>query len=165
MIKEPTPKKKKTGTTYRNLMLAYAAANKLTVVDADKPTTVTVTADHIVRAKKRDSLNCAFAEACKASPEINTSMAFFTRGVAYVRRGQKIVRYLLGEKATREIVSFDRSKIMAPDTYTLKAPKPSQRKGYKKPTGPRKTKGRPARVSSAMVRTADDVSLKKLIAQ
>lgn len=160
-MKKKTERKR----TYANLMNQYAAINGLKVVDATHDTKVTVTADHIVRAKKKDSQNCAFAEACKASPTLKPEMAFFTRGVGYIHRGNKLVRYILNERATREIVSFDRSKIMEPGVYTLRAPSLSRKSGARnrKPTGPHRKKGKRITVQSAMVRRADDVEISALL--
>lgn len=82
---------------------------KLDVFDAD-----------IEQSLRKNSKCCAFARAAKRKPGVRA--AYFFRTTAWLEYDRKIVRFMLPPSVQKEIVSFDRSRVMAPGTYQLSAP-------------------------------------------
>jgi hypothetical protein len=86
--------------------------------DAKKPLLLEVRKVDVTKAVQKNSKCCGFARACKRIPHVRA--AYFFRSTAWVEYDDgKIVRYILPPSVQKEIVSFDRSKIMAPGTYQL----------------------------------------------
>lgn len=96
---------------------------KLAQVDAKTPTTVVVTQSDIVKAKSRNSKCCAFALAGKRKPGVVDAYFFLT--TAYFEYKDQMVRYKLPPSVQKEIISFDRAKIVSPGSYQLTPPAPS----------------------------------------
>jgi hypothetical protein len=88
-------------------------------VDAQKPLTVNVTARDIKLAKAKNSKECALARAVKR--EYPVKAAYFLRTTAWLEYPTKMVRYRLPQSVQKEIVSFDRNKMMSTGNYTLAA--------------------------------------------
>lgn len=93
---------------------------KLAQVDAPKPITIVVTQNDIVNAKSRHSKCCAFALAAKRKPGVHDAFFFLT--TAYLEYKDQMVRYKLPPSVQKEIISFDRAKIVAPGAYQLAPP-------------------------------------------
>ena len=96
---------------------------KLAMVEAPSPTTVVVTQNDIVNAKAKNSKSCAFSLAARRKPGVVGAYFFLT--TAYLQYKDQMVRYKLPPSVQKEIVSFDRSKIVAPGSYQLVPPAPS----------------------------------------
>jgi len=102
-----------------------AAEQNLKIVEARAPLTVEVDKGDIKKALKKNARCCAFARAAKrGQPEIKN--AYFFRCTAYLEYADRMVRYHLPPSVQKEIVSFDRAKIMAPGTYQLSPKTKSQ---------------------------------------
>lgn len=110
-----------------------------TVVDATKNVTFQVTAEDSRKGNRKESDNCALAEACKREYD----GAIISRHTAYLIKGTRATRYEVPEAVAREIVSFDRHHDFAPGTYKLNRPTPSNRIGADpRPAGGRDSKGK-----------------------
>lgn len=115
-------------TSLRNVQKFYPEVT--TVRDADEDIQIEVTNRDSNSATVRNHKNCALAVACKRKTHADgVIMAVKT---AYVVKGTEAVRYSLPERASREIVSFDRQGGFEAGEYTLKVPSLSQRLGLKK---------------------------------
>ena len=98
--------------------------HELEEVDAQKPLTVNVTARDIKLAKAKNSKECALARAVKR--QYSCKAAYFLRTTAWLEYPNKMVRYRLPQSVQKEIVSFDRSKMMSTGEYRLTTPEPQQ---------------------------------------
>lgn len=89
----------------------------LPIEDGRDRVLVTVTATDVLKAKKADSKDCALSRATMRLPNVNA--AYFFRSTAFIEYPDRIVRFALPPSVQKEIVSFDRSQIMAPGVYQL----------------------------------------------
>lgn len=105
----------------------HAKEQNLRIVDSRKPLIVDLRKSDITEATQKNSKDCAFARACKKQKGVRA--AYFFRSTAYLEFDDRLVRYLLPTSVQKEIVSFDRSKVMAPGTYQLTPPAKSTRMG------------------------------------
>jgi hypothetical protein len=94
-----------------------AHERELEEVDAKKPLAVEVTARDIKLAKAKNSKECALARAVKRSMPVKA--AYFLRTTAWLEFEDKMVRYRLPPSVQKEIVSFDRNKMMSTGEYVL----------------------------------------------
>jgi len=95
--------------------------------DAKEALMLVVKPIDVASASKKDPTCCGFAQACKRTKKADA--AWFFRSTAWLQKGKKLLRYLLPESMTREIISFDRNHTMEPGTYRLAPPPPSQTLG------------------------------------
>lgn len=95
--------------------------------DARKPLTIILTKPDISNAKQKNSKCCAFARAAKRQFQVKN--AYFFRSTAWLEYEDRLVRYALPQSVQKEIVSFDRTKVMAPGTYQLSKPSPHKQFG------------------------------------
>jgi hypothetical protein len=102
-----------------------AQERELEEVDADDSLSLVVTARDIKLAKAANSKECALARACKR--ELHVKAAYLLRTVAWLEYPDKMVRYRLPQSVQKEIVSFDRSKMMSTGEYTLAPVAPMKR--------------------------------------
>jgi|SRR5208337_1014208 len=102
-------------------------------VDAVKPLVVEVTARDIKLAKAKNSKECALARAVKRTMPVKA--AYFLRTIAWLEFPSKMVRYRLSHSVQKEIVSFDRNKMMSTGEYVLSPVSPTQ--AHKPRTKPR----------------------------
>ncbi len=105
-----------------------AESKNIPIRDADAPLILEVTKSDITRATQKNSRCCAYARACKRS-QLGAGLkeAFFFRSTAYLEYGDRMVKYALPPSVQKEIVSFDRAKVMAPGVYKISPPSKSQR--------------------------------------
>lgn len=99
------------------------------VTDADEDLEVEVTSRDLKTSKKKDHAGCALAVAAQTHIKKCTG-AVVSASTAYIIKGTEATRYLIPERARKEIVSFDRGATFEPGDYTLKAPKQSSRLGH-----------------------------------
>ena len=88
------------------------------VVDALRPLEITVNDSDSNHSKPLSVDECALAQACARTFD----GAIIGIKTAYMIKGNKATRYVLGESITREIVTFDRHKDFAGGIYRLLAP-------------------------------------------
>lgn len=88
--------------------------------DAKSNLAIELRDDDIKNSKLRNSKECAFARACKRAKVADK--AYFFRSTAWLEKDGKLTRYMLPQSMQKEIVSFDRSRIMAPGVYEIKRP-------------------------------------------
>ena len=81
----------------------------------------------IAKSKVGNSRECAFARACKRAKVADA--AYFFRSTAWLEKGGKLTRYMLPPSMQKEIVSFDRARVMAPGVYKISKPCKSQKMG------------------------------------
>lgn len=98
----------------------------LRIIDARQPLELELSRTDITQAIRKNSKDCAFATACKR--QFKARAAYFFRTTAWLEYPDKMVRYILPQSMQKEIVSFDRSKIMAPGVYQLSKPTVSDSK-------------------------------------
>lgn len=105
--------------------------NNLKIVDAKRDLIVEVK-NCDTKAARKAPQHCAFAQACKRQ-EKNIGAAVFLRSMAYIQRGDKLVRYRIPSSVSKEIVAFDRGGKLEPGEYYLRKITPSYtRTGYSK---------------------------------
>ncbi len=104
-------------STYISKLAREQALRK---VDARKPLRIERTQADIDKALMKNSKCCAFARATKRMYKVEN--AYFFRTAAWLQYSDRLVRYLLPPSVQKEIVSFDRSKIMAVGVYQLSPP-------------------------------------------
>lgn len=90
------------------------------VVDAKRDLSVSLTKRDVTTAKRKDHNGCAMVEACRRMPEVE-GVIVSTR-TAYLVKGEVATRFLVPERVTREITSFDRGADFAVGDYRLKKP-------------------------------------------
>jgi hypothetical protein len=110
------------------------------IVNAREPLVLQVKDIDVNMAQERNSKCCAFVRACERQLAIEA--AFFFRTTAYLEYEDKLVKYQLPQSVQKEIVSFDRSKIMQPGVYQLSKPFKSTSPAAVKKRDARKPKGR-----------------------
>lgn len=93
-------------------------------IDAVKPLAIEVTARDIKLAKAKNSKECALARAVKRTKPVKA--AYFLRTIAWLEYEDKMVRYRLSQGVQKEIVSFDRNKMMSTGEYILSPVSPTQ---------------------------------------
>lgn len=97
--------------------------NVTRVVDANRNVQVEVTASDSKLSKPKAPDSCAMAKAfCRTHDGAIVSLA-----VAYLIDGNKAVRYRVPGSVSRELVSFDRSHVFSPGSYSLYAPVSTER--------------------------------------
>ena len=100
---------------------------ELEEVDAQKPLAIEVTARDIKLAKAQNSKECALSRAVKRAMPVKA--AYFLRTTAWLEFSDRMVRYRLPQSVQKEIVSFDRNKMMSVGEYVLSPVEPqTQRK-------------------------------------
>src|SRR5262245_22914328 len=92
----------------------------LPIIEATEPVFIGVAADDIRKAKMKNSKCCAFSRAAQKEPGVRA--AYFFRSIAFIEYPDRIVRYALPASARTELLSFDRSGVMAPGEYRLAPP-------------------------------------------
>jgi hypothetical protein len=100
-----------------------ARKKRIPIIQATRPIILGVAADDIRKASAKNSKCCAFSRA--ASKEPGVIAAYFFRSTAFLEYADRLVQYGLPPSVRHEIVSFDRSGIMAPGTYQLSKVSPS----------------------------------------
>jgi len=100
-----------------NFVLTRAGRLGLKVLEASKTLRLEVTQEDVDSAVCKNSKCCAFSRAARRLPKVKA--AYFFRTTAYIEYQKKVVRYLLPMGVQKEIVSFDRAKIVAPGEYWL----------------------------------------------
>ena len=114
--------------------------NGLPVIDSTRDLNVDVQVRDIKQAKKNDPGNCAIAKAIKRETGKDAKV-FLTR--TYVKEKDHWERYTTPLRASREIVSFDRSQQFDPGNYKVNCPGTGQtlryQRGYQRPRKTRKT--------------------------
>lgn len=95
----------------------YAKKNNLKIVDSKSQLRLEIRPDDVVKATQKNSKCCAFACAAKRVPKVKA--AYFFRSTAWLEYADRLVRYNLPPSVQKEIVSFDRSKVVATGTYTI----------------------------------------------
>lgn len=133
----------------------YARENNIEILDASAPLTLEVKRGDITKALAKNSKCCAYARAAKRLPDVER--AYFFRSTAYLEYPDKMVRYRLPPSVQKEIVSFDRAKVMAPGRYQLSIARPSDeigavRKRSKKQQQKEKAAGRSPRGTTSIKR-------------
>jgi len=98
---------------------------KLRKIDARTPLRIEVRANDVQKAKQKNSKCCAFAKAAQRLPDVKA--AYFFLSTAWLEYDDKLVRYSLPPSMQKEIVSFDRSKVMAPGVYQVVPPSKTAR--------------------------------------
>ena len=98
---------------------------ELKKTDARSSLSLEVMAKDVKASVQKNSKCCAFARAAKRMPGVKA--AYFFRSTAWLQYEDKLVRYMLPPSVQKEIVSFDRSKVMAPGVYQLAKPSKSTR--------------------------------------
>jgi hypothetical protein len=103
------------------------------VVDATKPTQISVSQDDARKGKTKDPAKCAAANAIVRILK-DAKSARVHLGRTYIEYPDKWVRYITPAALKIEIVSFDRGNKAEYSTgeYTLYAPPPSDRLGARK---------------------------------
>lgn len=94
-------------------------------VDARAALKLEVMSNDVKASVQKNSKCCAFARAAKRMPGVKA--AYFFRSTAWLEYEDKLVRYTLPPSVQKEIVSFDRSKVMAAGVYQLSKPQKSTR--------------------------------------
>lgn len=97
----------------------------LKVKDAKEPLEIVVTKRDITLATQKNAKCCAYARAAKRTCP-GVTAAYFFRSTAYLEYPDRMERYALPPSVQKEIVSFDRAKMMAPGTYQISSPRDSR---------------------------------------
>lgn len=88
--------------------------------DADSNITIEVTRQDDKVSRRMDHAGCALAVACKR--KFHADGVIISRTMAYMVKGDEAIRFDVPERATREIISFDRGGEFAPGEYHLNKP-------------------------------------------
>src|SRR6267378_3742326 len=101
----------------------------LPLVDAPvgKDLEIEVTRHDVNGSRQNDPAQCAAAKATSRLLKTEVEV-HLTR--TYVKDHKRWVRYITPAAIAREIVSFDRSSVFEPGSYTLKSPHKSMRLGF-----------------------------------
>lgn len=103
----------------------------LPVIDAKRPITITVNANDIARADKKEPADCAVARACRR--ELHAKEVRVHLGRVYVRTTpDKWTRYMTPKSMRAEIISFDRGGTFEPGEFHLSPPSPTKRASGKR---------------------------------
>jgi hypothetical protein len=103
------------------------------VKDADGDLTLCVTANDVKESKRKQHDGCALAVRMKR--EFEADGVIVGVNTAYVIKDKVATRYKVTERASREIVSFDRGASFEPGTYKLKKPTRPLGEGHNHPRG------------------------------
>lgn len=104
----------------------------LPVVDAGRPTILTITAGDIRAGKPGDPTCCAAALACMR--QLGASAALVHMARIYVKFGKKWVRYHTPGSIRSEVIAFDRRSSFKPGDYKLNPLQPSKTTGRQQGT-------------------------------
>ena len=99
------------------------------IADARANVKVEVTKHDATVATRKAHKICAMAVACKR--KLNLDGVLISMGTAYLVKGKKATRFHMTQRASREIVSFDRGSGFAAGEYELRRPGPSSRLGMR----------------------------------
>ena len=91
------------------------------VTDAKLPINIEVLKRDINSSAVRNHKECAFAQACKRTKQIDG--AIIALKVAYLIKDGQAVRYSIPESLSREIVAFDRNGAFEAGDYRLESPR------------------------------------------
>jgi hypothetical protein len=97
------------------------------VADARANINVEVTKRDDAIATRKAHKTCAMAIACKRAMKLDG--VIISIKTAYLVKGKKAIRFQMPERASREVVSFDRGGGFATGTYQLDKPTPSAKLG------------------------------------
>jgi hypothetical protein len=111
------------------------------VIDAKKPLTIRITKQDIAGANTKDPEQCVAARALKRQCKFDVAEVHLGRVFVRSNKGN-IQRYMTPKSLRDELVAFDRGGQFETGEYTLIPPKGTQKLGYKKPTGPKKKRGK-----------------------
>jgi len=103
----------------------YASKAGLKVVNAKHDLVVSVTKGDVDKGAQKDSECCAIARAVMKQNS-GAARVFIFKSKAYVETAMNLTRYNLPVSVQKEVVSFDRFKLMEPGVYKLQAPPKSQ---------------------------------------
>jgi len=103
--------------------------NGLPVIDSLRDLDVDVQVSDIKQARKNDPANCAIARAIKRKTG-KEAKVYLTR--TYVKEEDHWDRYITPPRASREIVSFDRSQTFDPGQYKINYPSKGQSLEYQR---------------------------------
>lgn len=112
--------------------------SKMPVFNGTEKIRLVIVRDDIRRAKPKDPRKCAAAVAFKrqvphcTDAEVGTAVTYLTMAADKTHDGPYIMRFRTPAAFVRELVSFDRSRKMAPGEFTFPPRQPSHR-----PTGTR----------------------------
>ena len=112
----------------------------LKVVDATNPVDIHITTKDVQTGGVKDPFGCAAAKACVRDLKVTEAKVHLGR--VYLRKSDRWVRYMTPQSLRTEIIAFDRGGGFDAGDYTLKPPSPATQLGYRKPTGPKKTRNR-----------------------
>lgn len=108
------------------------------VIDAKKPATFVVNEEDCKQGRSKEPGSCALARSIGRQYD----GAIVSLSTAYVIKGKTAYRYHVPQSISRELVSFDRSHVFSPGTYSLKAINKSAALGKRRhPQKPRKGAG------------------------
>lgn len=102
-----------------------AAELRLPIVDAKESLVLEVVPQDVTRAQAKNSRCCALVRACERQMP-NVRAAFFLRSTAYLEFDDRIERFNLPMSVQKEIISFDRNRVMEPGVYQLTRPRPGR---------------------------------------
>jgi hypothetical protein len=109
----------------------------LKVMDAKANVKVEVTKHDDTVATRKAHKTCAMAVACKR--EMKLDGVIISVGTAYLVKGKKAIRFKMPERASREIVSFDRGSGFATGSYELRKPSKHEQIGAEHGEAPSST--------------------------
>lgn len=98
------------------------------VIDAKTDINIEVTKHDDEVSRRKDHEGCAMAVACKR--KLHLDGVIIARSIAYLIKGNKATRFLVPERAAREVISFDRGGGFDPGIYKLDKPAGNQRLGH-----------------------------------
>jgi len=98
-----------------------------TVVDAELPVEIDVTAADCETSQRLNPAECAMAQAGRR--ELHADGVIIGISSSYVIKNKQALRFATPESVRREIVSFDRHKDFAPGMYNLVPKSPSTKLG------------------------------------
>lgn len=125
--------------------------NVTKVIDAGAPIRVEVTDSDVKKSSRRNHNECAFAQACKRTLKADGMIVAIK--TAYIIKGNKAVRFTVGDVISREITAFDRNASFEPGVYNLEAAYASR--NYKRKGGAKPSKQKALRNHKKVHRTAN----------
>lgn len=121
--------------------MALKDIDGLPVVDAKAPLKITITAQDISNADRKDPAHCVAALACKREHHVQEVRVHLSRVYTRTNKGNW-QRYIVPRELRDEIIAYDRGGRFQPAEFVLAAPQPSKRSGAKRKRGPGLTKGK-----------------------
>ncbi len=100
------------------------------VEDASEPLTIMITKSDVRSGSTKKATSCAAAKALCRQEHCDEARVHFSR--AYIRRGEKWIRFSVPPSLRSEIVAFDRGGEFAPGEYRLTPLQPIARLGARK---------------------------------